>query len=59
MDEMLVTLQISAEYREKLRRLAQDNKRSMKNEFEFIIDDELIRRFPESVSIETPDAPAA
>jgi hypothetical protein len=45
MDEDLVTLQISAEYREKLRRLADQRKRSMKREFEWIIDEEEARRF--------------
>jgi hypothetical protein len=44
MDEELVTLQISATYREKLRSLAGQDIRSMKGEFEWIIDQEIARR---------------
>jgi hypothetical protein len=44
MDEELVTLQISAPYREKLRALAGQDIRSMKGEFEWIIDQEIARR---------------
>jgi hypothetical protein len=44
MEDELVTLQISATYREKLRQLAVQSKRSMKREFETIIDDEETRR---------------
>lgn len=45
MEEDLVTLQISAEYRDKLRQLAQFDKRSMKLEFECLIDLEMARRY--------------
>ncbi len=55
MDEELVTLQISAEYREKLRRLADQRKRSMKREFEWIIDEEESRRFHQPNALVTID----
>lgn len=44
MDEELATVQISVTYREVLRRLAQENRRSMKSEFECILDAEIARR---------------
>jgi hypothetical protein len=45
MKEELVTLQISASYRVILRQFAQLNKRSMKKEFEWIMDQEQARRY--------------
>ncbi len=45
-DDALTTLQISKDYRSKLRQLAEADKRSMASEFEWMIDQELSRRFP-------------
>ena len=45
MDDELVTLQISADYRDKLRTLAKADIRSMKGEFEWLIDQEFCRRY--------------
>lgn len=59
MDDTLVTLQISFEYREILRRLAQENRRSMKSEFECILDDEIKRRGNrDEISVSIPDTSA-
>jgi hypothetical protein len=60
MEENLVTLQMTAEYRDKLRILAKDDIRSMKGEFEWLIDQEALRRgVPLTVSMETAPGPAS
>lgn len=59
MEEELVTVQISAEYRDKLRILAQMDKRSMKGEFEWMVEQELVERLSQPHQIVRIDATPA